>query len=69
MAASLDEANLRRIAREGVAALAAEEGLALFDAAMVVDAAVLLPMHLDVAVLRAQAVAAGSTPALLRALC
>ncbi|MFF7082597.1 type I polyketide synthase, partial [Streptomyces lavendulae] len=68
MAASLDEANLRRIAREGVAALAAEEGLALFDAAMVVDAAVLLPMHLDVAVLRAQAVAAGSTPALLRAL-
>ncbi|MEU8503090.1 type I polyketide synthase, partial [Streptomyces lavendulae] len=68
MAASLDEANLRRIAREGVAALAAEEGLALFDAAMVVDSAVLLPMHLDVAVLRAQAVAVGSTPALLRAL-
>ncbi|WP_285544174.1 beta-ketoacyl synthase N-terminal-like domain-containing protein, partial [Streptomyces lavendulae] len=68
MAASLDEANLRRIAREGVAALAAEEGLALFEAAMVVDAAVLLPMHLDVAVLRAQAVSAGSTPALLRSL-
>ncbi|MEU5812123.1 SDR family oxidoreductase, partial [Streptomyces sp. NPDC047718] len=55
MAASLDDANLRRLAREGVAALAADEGLALFDTAMTVDAAVLLPMHLDVAVLRAQA--------------
>ncbi|MFD9560510.1 type I polyketide synthase, partial [Streptomyces sp. NPDC059990] len=68
MAAGLDEANLRRIARDGVAALAAGEGLGLFDAAMVVDAAVLLPMHLDVAVLRAQAVSSGSVPALLRAL-
>ncbi|MFB0633517.1 type I polyketide synthase, partial [Streptomyces sp. AB3(2024)] len=68
MAGRLDEVDLRRIARDGVGALAADEGLALFDAAMVVDAAVLLPMHLDVAVLRAQAVSAGSTPALLRAL-
>ncbi|MFD7631779.1 type I polyketide synthase, partial [Streptomyces sp. NPDC059851] len=68
MAATLDDANLRRLAREGVAALATDEGLALFDTAMTVDAAVLLPMHLDVAVLRAQAVSAGSTPALLRAL-
>ncbi|WP_285544170.1 type I polyketide synthase, partial [Streptomyces lavendulae] len=68
MAGRLDEVDLRRIARDGVGALAADEGLALFDAAMVVDAAVLLPMHLDVAVLRAQAVSAGSTPALLRSL-
>ncbi|NXY98974.1 SDR family NAD(P)-dependent oxidoreductase, partial [Streptomyces sp. BR123] len=68
MAGQLDEVDLRRIARDGVAALAADEGLALFDRAMTVDAAVLLPMHLDVAVLRAQAVSAGSTPALLRAL-
>ncbi|MFD7631782.1 type I polyketide synthase, partial [Streptomyces sp. NPDC059851] len=68
MAGQLDEVDLRRIARDGVAALAAEEGLALFDTAMTVDAPVLLPMHLDVAVLRAQAVSAGSTPALLRAL-
>ncbi|MGW6870524.1 type I polyketide synthase, partial [Streptomyces sp. NPDC054912] len=68
MASTLDEVDLRRIARDGVAALAADEGLGLFDAAMVVDAAVLLPMHLDVAVLRAQAVSSGSVPALLRAL-
>ncbi|MER6450969.1 type I polyketide synthase, partial [Streptomyces venezuelae] len=68
MAATLDDANLRRLAREGVAALAAEDGLALFDAALTVDAAVLVPMHLDVAVLRARAVSSGSTPALLRAL-
>ncbi|MER5935653.1 type I polyketide synthase, partial [Streptomyces sp. NPDC002054] len=68
MAARLDEVDLRRIAREGVAALAADEGLSLFDTAVMVDSAVLLPMHLDVAVLRAQAVSAGSTPALLRAL-
>ncbi|MEU2396306.1 type I polyketide synthase, partial [Streptomyces sp. NPDC007369] len=68
MAASLDDVNLRRLAREGVAALAADEGLALFDTALTVDAAVLLPMHLDVAVLRAQAVSAGSAPALLRTL-
>ncbi|WP_425264983.1 beta-ketoacyl reductase, partial [Streptomyces yokosukanensis] len=68
MAATLDDANLRRLAREGVAALAAEEGLALFDTALRVDAAVLVPMHLDVSVLRAQAVSSGSVPALLRAL-
>ncbi|MCX4530020.1 SDR family NAD(P)-dependent oxidoreductase, partial [Streptomyces sp. NBC_01551] len=68
MAASLDDANLRRIARDGVDGLAADEGLALFDTAMTVDSAVTLPMRLDLAVLRAQAVSAGSTPALLRAL-
>ncbi|MFB7266926.1 SDR family NAD(P)-dependent oxidoreductase, partial [Streptomyces nojiriensis] len=68
MAASLDDANLRRIARDGVGALAVDEGLALFDTAMAVDSAVLLPIRLDVAALRAQAVSAGSTPALLRAL-
>ncbi|MFD7917603.1 SDR family NAD(P)-dependent oxidoreductase, partial [Streptomyces sp. NPDC059752] len=68
MAAGLDDANLRRIARDGVDGLAADEGLALFDTAMAVDSAVLLPIRLDLAVLRAQAVSAGSTPALLRAL-
>ncbi|MFE3628928.1 type I polyketide synthase [Streptomyces goshikiensis] len=68
MAARLDEADLRRIARDGVGALGAEEGLGLFDTAMTVDSAVLMPIHLDLAVLRAQAVSAGSTPALLRAL-
>ncbi|MCX4545398.1 type I polyketide synthase [Streptomyces sp. NBC_01565] len=68
MAGRLDEVDLRRIARDGVGALAADEGLALFDSAMAVDSAVLLPIRLDVAALRTQAVSAGSTPALLRAL-
>ncbi|MFD4151033.1 SDR family NAD(P)-dependent oxidoreductase, partial [Streptomyces goshikiensis] len=68
MAARLDEADLRRIARDGVGALGADEGLGLFDTAMTVDSAVLMPIRLDLAVLRAQAVSAGSTPALLRAL-
>ncbi|MEU3909568.1 type I polyketide synthase, partial [Streptomyces goshikiensis] len=53
MAARLDEADLRRIARDGVGALGAEEGLGLFDTAMTVDSAVLMPIHLDLAVLRA----------------
>ncbi|MET9701340.1 SDR family NAD(P)-dependent oxidoreductase, partial [Streptomyces sp. NPDC006529] len=68
MAGQLDEVDLRRIARDGVGALAGHEGLALFDRALRVDAAVLVPMHLDVSVLRARAVSSGSTPALLRAL-
>ncbi|MFE3632550.1 type I polyketide synthase, partial [Streptomyces goshikiensis] len=68
MAARLDEVDLRRIARDGVGALGAEEGLGLFDTAMTVDSAVLMPIHLDLAVLRAQAVSAGSTPALLKGL-
>nr|WTA24010.1 hypothetical protein OG365_38880 [Streptomyces sp. NBC_00853] len=46
--------------------MTADEGLALFDTAMAVDSAVLLPIRLDLAVLRAQAVSAGSTPTLLR---
>ncbi|MET9611172.1 SDR family NAD(P)-dependent oxidoreductase, partial [Streptomyces sp. NPDC006512] len=68
MAGRLDEADLRRIARDGVGALTSDEGLSLFDTAMTVDSAVLLPMHLDLAVLRAQAASAGTTPPLLRSL-
>ncbi|MFG2716638.1 type I polyketide synthase, partial [Streptomyces goshikiensis] len=68
MASRLDEADLRRIARDGVGALGADEGLGLFDTAMTVDSAVLMPIRLDLAVLRAQAVSTGATPALLRGL-
>ncbi|MET7534800.1 type I polyketide synthase, partial [Streptomyces goshikiensis] len=64
----LDEVDLRRIARDGVGALGAEEGLGLFDTAMTVDSAVLMPIRLDLAVLRAQAMSAGATPALLKGL-
>ncbi|MFE3639173.1 type I polyketide synthase, partial [Streptomyces sp. NPDC059168] len=68
MAQRLDDVDLRRIARDGVGALSADEGLALFDTAMTVDAAVLLPMRLDLAVVRAQSVSTGETAALLRSL-
>jgi acyl transferase domain-containing protein/acyl carrier protein len=59
----LGEADRARIARSGMGALTAEEGLALFDAALAADHAVLVPMHLDSA--RADP---GQMPALLRGL-
>ncbi|WP_406003531.1 type I polyketide synthase [Streptomyces sp. NBC_00829] len=68
MAQQLDKIDLRRIARDGVGGLSGGEGLALFDTAMTVDTAVLLPMRLDLTVARAQAVSTGETPPLLRAL-
>jgi polyketide synthase 12 len=63
----LDEADLMRVARSGVAALSREEGLELFDAAHSTDEALLIPMHLNTVALRAQA-KAGMVPALLRGL-
>ncbi|MFB7919542.1 type I polyketide synthase, partial [Streptomyces sp. NPDC056061] len=68
MAADLDETDLRRIARGGVAPMTAEEGLALFDAAQADGGTVLFPMRLDHAGLRAEATATGTVPALLRGL-
>ncbi|SBV04566.1 Phosphopantetheine attachment site [Streptomyces sp. Ncost-T6T-1] len=47
MTADLDETDLRRLARSGVGALTAEEGLALFDAALTDGAPVLAPGRLD----------------------
>ncbi|MFK0258975.1 type I polyketide synthase [Streptomyces sp. NPDC090445] len=67
MAGALDEADLTRMARAGVTGLAPEEGLALFDTSHTLDDAVLVPMHIDPAVLRAQA-ADGTLPPLLRGL-
>ncbi|MEU0437903.1 type I polyketide synthase [Streptomyces sp. NPDC006290] len=67
MAGALDEADLARMARSGVAALAPEEGLALFDTAHTLDDAVLVPMRIEPAALRAQA-ADGTLPPLLRSL-
>ncbi|SNT60705.1 type I polyketide synthase, partial [Actinacidiphila glaucinigra] len=67
MATRLDEADLQRMARDGVGALSGREGLALFDTALAVGAAVLLPMRLDIGALRAQA-QTGSLPSLLRGL-
>ncbi|TXS52627.1 SDR family NAD(P)-dependent oxidoreductase, partial [Streptomyces sp. t39] len=67
MGAALDEAELARLERGGMKALTAETGLELFDQALDVDAAVVVPTLLDHAVLRSQA-KAGLLPPLLRGL-
>ncbi|MFD8518099.1 type I polyketide synthase [Streptomyces antimycoticus] len=63
MTGKLDEANRRRIARDGVVPMASEEALALFDASCGIDAATLVPARLDASAWRAQD---GPIPALLR---
>ncbi|MEV0441468.1 type I polyketide synthase [Streptomyces spectabilis] len=71
MTDGLADADLRRMARGGVAPLATEEGLALLDAAVTTaDApAALVPLRLDAASLRAVAETdADGVPALLRGL-
>ncbi|MEU8878118.1 type I polyketide synthase, partial [Streptomyces javensis] len=68
MGSALDEVDLRRIARGGVAPIAADEGLALFDAARADRSAVLFPMRLDYPGLRTEATATGTVPALFRGL-
>ncbi|MEE1757448.1 SDR family NAD(P)-dependent oxidoreductase [Streptomyces sp. SP18CS02] len=61
----LSEADLRRVARGGVGLLPTEEGLALFDAALAAEDAVLVPMRLDTAALSA-AGEPGLVPPVLR---
>lgn len=68
MAGELDRADLERLARGGVAPLTTTEGLALFDAAELLDQALLVPVKLNLAGLRAHAAATGQVPALLRGL-
>ena len=51
-----------------MAPLSTPEGLALFDAADVLDEALLVPVKLNLAGLRAHAAATGQVPALLRGL-
>ncbi|AZM55232.1 beta-ketoacyl synthase [Streptomyces sp. WAC 01529] len=67
MGAQLGEAELARLERLGSKALTEEQGLALFDQALASDAALLAPVRLDMAVLRAQA-RTGSIAAVLRGL-
>ncbi|MGX6744344.1 type I polyketide synthase [Streptomyces xantholiticus] len=67
MAAQLGEAELARLERMGMGALTAETGLGLFDQSLDVDAAVVAPVLLETAALRAQA-RAGMLPPLLRGL-
>ncbi|MEU9118122.1 SDR family NAD(P)-dependent oxidoreductase, partial [Streptomyces sp. NPDC048483] len=53
-----------RINRGGVGVLSSQRGLELFDAALVADSAVVVPVSLDLAVIRAGAASAGVPPLL-----
>ncbi|MGW2635075.1 KR domain-containing protein, partial [Streptomyces chattanoogensis] len=64
MTGTLTEADLQRMARSGMPPLTAEEGLALFDAALGTTEPAPLPVRLDLAALRRQ----GDIPPLLRGL-
>ncbi|HVQ97784.1 MAG TPA: SDR family NAD(P)-dependent oxidoreductase, partial [Mycobacterium sp.] len=55
MTGGLDAAGRARLARTGVKALSSAEALQLFDTAVIVDEPFLLPAHLDLAALRANA--------------
>jgi acyl transferase domain-containing protein len=65
MTGELAEADLTRMARSGIQPIPTEQGLALFDAAVRHDRALLVPARLDLAGLRAQA-ATRPVPTLLR---
>lgn len=65
MTGGLDEAELARMARGGVAALPSAEGLALFDAALAAGDATLVTARLDLPAIRRHA-GSGPLPALLR---
>ncbi|QCX74519.1 Erythronolide synthase, modules 3 and 4 [Streptomyces sp. YIM 121038] len=67
MTGTLDATGLRRMTRGGVTALSDAQGLALFDAALRRADALLVPVRLDAARLRAGA-ASGTVPPLLRGL-
>jgi polyketide synthase 12 len=67
MTGELDEAELARLERMGVGAIPNDLGLELFDRALKADTALVAPVLLDQAALRAQA-RAGLLPALLRGL-
>ncbi|MEV0537806.1 SDR family NAD(P)-dependent oxidoreductase, partial [Kitasatospora sp. NPDC050463] len=65
MGRHLSRADLERIRRQGLPALTTDEGLALFDAGLRVDAAVLVPVRVDTSGLRSRG---DALPALLRGL-
>ncbi len=67
MSGELGEVDLARMARSGMGALSVEEGLELFDVASAAHEAVLLPLRLDLAALRARAVD-GTLPTLFSSL-
>ena len=64
MTAGLSEVDLGRVRRAGVGAFSSEEGLELFDAGRIAGEAVVVPVRVGLAALRAQA-RDGELPALL----
>ncbi len=64
MTGTLSETDLLRVRRAGVEAFSSAEGLELFDAALATGEALMVPVRLDMATLRAQAIH-GELPALL----
>nr|BBJ47905.1 hypothetical protein SAVMC3_05340 [Streptomyces avermitilis] len=62
MADRLDQADLARLKRVGLAPIAVDEGLRLFDAALALDRAVVAPLRLDLGGLQ------GTVPPVLRGL-
>ncbi|MFE7546366.1 type I polyketide synthase, partial [Streptomyces platensis] len=64
MTGQLSDADLRRMAADGVLPVSAAEGVDLFDAAIAVESALSVPIHLDVRALAA----ASSVPAILHRL-
>ncbi|MFI5520694.1 SDR family NAD(P)-dependent oxidoreductase [Streptomyces platensis] len=64
MTGQLSDADLRRMAADGVLPVSAAEGVALFDAAIAVESALSVPIHLDVRALAA----APAVPAILNGL-
>ncbi|WP_417801428.1 type I polyketide synthase [Streptosporangium amethystogenes] len=65
MSSELSDADRDRLARLGLPALSAAEGLRLFDVSVRTDAAMTVPLRVDVEVLRGRG---GEVPALLRGL-
>ncbi|GAB1818701.1 beta-ketoacyl synthase N-terminal-like domain-containing protein [Herbidospora sp. RD11066] len=65
---NLNKGLLNRVTGGGTAELSADEGLALLDLALTRDEALLLPIRVDVAGMRAQAARGAGVPALLRGL-
>ena len=67
-AGHLSAADLERMARGGVTALTAQDGLALLDTAVAGQEALVVAARLDVAGIRAQAAHGGEVPAIWRGL-
>ncbi|WP_167355677.1 type I polyketide synthase, partial [Streptomyces atriruber] len=67
MTAHLDETDIARLTRGGLAPMSAAQGLALFDAALAADRATLFPARLDLPALRNQA-AQDRLPAVFKSL-